>query len=122
MKTIMPWTFWALVLVAVFGALHSGKAFSALNFKIDTPQGVVGLRLSEAPCTNKKVLSHIREEFHSMFKAAVLTWGGRDWHSCYMVVELADQLGMVQDTVISVDEEGSPLVPIPKSKFLDDSI
>ena len=39
-----------------------------------------------------------------------------------MVVELADQLGMVQDTVISVDEEGSPLVPIPKSKFRDDSI
>lgn len=118
----MPWKFWVIVIAVVACALYPLKAKAALNFKNDTPNGPVGLRLSEAPCTNPKVLAQIKAEFHHLFKAAVLTYGGRDWHSCWTEIEMPDQHGKLHQTIISIDEEGSPFQPIPKKLFRDDSI
>lgn len=116
--TILPLKYWFLL--ALFVGV--GTAEAALNYRVESPNGTVGLRLSEAPCTEAKVLMHIKPSFHSKFKAAVLTYGGRDWHSCYIEVETPDQQGKLIPVIYSIDEEGSQFQPIPKRVFKDDTI
>lgn len=121
----------AVTIGAVLGmVLYSAKAGAALNYRAQAPNGQsVGLRLSDAPCTNEKVKAHlaavIRPEYLDKFKAAVLTWGGRDWHSCWFTITVIDQGGREHEMVWSLDEEGSPFNPpygIPKQMFREDAI
>lgn len=88
-----------------------------------------GLRLSDAPCTNEKVLAALKakvpERFHARFKAAVLTWDGRQWHSCWVRIEVQEANGEETPHIWSIDEEGAPLDPpngIPLRLFRDDSV
>jgi hypothetical protein len=120
MKTILPWVFWFLVGLAMFGVMNATKA--ALNYQSLGRDGqVAGLRLSNAPCTQPVVLRHINPEWHSKFKAAVLTYGGKEWHSCYIESDVVVN-GKEQKVIFSIDEEGAPFQPIPKSMFREDSI
>ena len=121
-------------LLRCFGAvflLHAPIAFGALNYQAQGADGqLAGLRLSEAPCVNEKVRLHLAKrevppQYVEKFKAAVLTWGGRDWHSCWVKLDLTDQHGREHEMVWSIDEEGAPFNPpygIPFRLFLDDSL
>lgn len=129
--TVIPWLLWAFVIaLAIYGVIHATKSHAALNYQAQGPDGqVAGLRLSEAPCTNEKVRealkAHIKPEYQAKFKAAVLTWKGRDWHSCWLQIEVVDQNGREHEMIWSVDEEGVPFNPpygIPKRMFREDSI
>lgn len=128
---VLPWLLWAAVIVAAIGgALYASRASAALNYQSVGPDGqVAGLRLSEAPCTNAKVLAALKEyikpDYIPKFRAAVLTWKGRDWHSCWFQIEVMDQGGTTHEMIWSVDEEGAPFNPpygIPKRMFREDSI
>lgn len=118
--TLFPALFWILVIAGVICLV--GQAKAALNYRAETPSGTVGLRLSEAPCTYEKVLVHIKPEFHSMLKAAILTYGGRDWQACYIEMDMPGPTGKVEAMIFAVDEEGAPLQALPKSIFKDDTI
>lgn len=105
-------------------------AEAALSYRAQGGNGQVSaLRLSEAPCTNEKVKAHVSArvpaQYHARFKAAVLTWGGADWHSCWTKIELVDQNGQEHEMVWSIDEEGAPFNPpygIPLRLFRDDTL
>jgi hypothetical protein len=83
----------------------------------DNAGGLVVLRLMHSQCSNESVLAHLRRYANRddfvQFKDARLTWGGRDWASCWI-----ERDGMIY----SMDEEGAPLTPVHKSGFLDRSI
>lgn len=128
---ILPWLVWAVIVgLAIGSVLYAGRVQAALSYEAMGGNGQAAkLRLSEAPCTNAKVIKHlhalIKPEYISQFKAAVLTWGGRDWHSCWLILDLIDQNGRDVQTIWSVDEEGAPFNPpygVPRSLFREDSI
>lgn len=77
----------------------------------------MALTLLATPCKNKDVLRHIadkvRPDLQAKFMAARLLWDGKVWASCWIV------MGGI---VFSIDEEGSPLQPIPIELFKDDSV
>ena len=121
----LPWLLWALIIGLVIGLVfYASKANAALNYRAQGSNGqVAGLRLSEAPCSYEKVLPHIKAEWHQKFKAAILTYGGRDWQSCYLEFETMNpETGRPEVFIFSVDEEGVQFQPIPKRMFRDDSI
>lgn len=122
--TVLPWLLWALAIGLAMGfVMYAAKANAALNYRAQGTNGqIAGLRLSDAPCSYEKVLRHIKEQFHHRFKAAILTWGGRDWQSCYIEIEQPNQQGEPETVIFSVDEEGAPFAPIPKRFFREDSI
>ena len=77
----------------------------------------IALKLLETRCSDATVLKHLlsksRPELLDKFKDARLTWGGKEWASCWIEFD-----GMVY----SMDEEGSPLQPIPREMFVDDTV
>lgn len=119
-----------LRIVLMLCLLAFSPAEAALTYKAQGQNGqVAGLRLSEAPCTNQKVrdavLARVPPQYHDRFKAAVLTWGGADWHSCWTKIEVIDQHGQEHEMVWSIDEEGAPFNPpygIPLRLFRDDTL
>lgn len=108
---------WLVVVVAGAGGLaYCARAGAAEVFRgFDRQGGVAALKLQEEPCTNKAVMEQLRKRALDVrrFKAAVLTYGGRDWASCWIDLD---------DTVLSIDEEGAPFQPVPRHLFKDNSI
>lgn len=128
---IFPWILRAVIVGASIGAVfYAGGVRAALAYESMGGNGQPAkLRLSEAPCTNENVIKHlhsfIKPQYIPRFKAAILTWGGKDWHSCWLELDLLDQNGREVQTIWSVDEEGTPFNPpygVPRSLFREDSI
>jgi hypothetical protein len=109
--------FWALILGMVLAAaLYPALASAYEVFRsIDNTGRPAALKLHDKPCTNAKVQAKLYERLldDRRFKAATLTYQGRDWASCW--VER-------QGTVLSIDEEGAPFQPVPRHLFRDESI
>lgn len=93
-------------------ALFVVAAHGAPTFRGQGDNGPIALVLLDDPCKDAKVLSHIKQEWHSKLRAARLTWGGREWASCWL------EMGGL---VYSIDEEGAPLQAIPRRAFRDNS-
>lgn len=115
----------AMVSIALQRSAHGAETFRGAG----TNGQPFSLRLSEAPCSDARVLEHLRAKLPSHmvaeFKAATLHWGGRDWASCWTEIVLVDQTGREHKSVFSVDEEGDPLNPpygIPRRHFREDTI
>jgi hypothetical protein len=110
--------FAVIAAVLLLHPLFIRTAHSAPVFKAEGADGShAGLRLLDAPCAEEKVLVHLRLRVQPAllprFKAAVLTWGGRVWASCWIDVD---------GVVYSMDEEGSLFQPVPRPLFRDDSV
>jgi hypothetical protein len=115
-RKLRSWAHYALgagCALALFIAAFN--AVAAPMFK--SSDGTVSLRLLDTPCSNEKVLFFIAQkvqpEFIAKFKDAVLTYGGRDWKSCWIEY---------QGHVFSMDEEGAPFQPIPLQYFKENTI
>lgn len=107
---------WLLFALFLLGILFVGYAHSAEVFRSQRSDGSpVALRLSEKPCEDARVIAHLREALldDRRFKAATLTYGGRDWASCW---------AEIRGAVVSIDEAGSPLQPVPRARFRDEAI
>lgn len=69
------------------------------------------------PCTDDRVLMRLVHEVKvprhivPFFKAATLTWQGRDWASCWI---------QMQGRVVSIDEEGAPFQAVPMGSMRDE--
>lgn len=113
-RTLIAW----LVIVSLgAGALaYCARAAAAPKFEAIGQDGhPAELELLETPCTNKKVVAQLRSKALDVrrFKAAVLTFGGKTWASCW--IEL-------QQLVFSIDEEGAPFQAVPRRLFKDSTI
>jgi hypothetical protein len=108
---------WLLVApLALCLALAAGKVFAGETFRGFSEQGgEVVLRLGKEPCTNKAILVVMKDRFLDArrFKAAVLTWGGKAWASCWV-----ERQGVIH----SLDEEGAAFQPVPRAAFKDESV
>ena len=112
---IMLW-----VVLLLFVAVAT-RAFAAPVFKnVGNDGNPLSLRLLHEPCTNEKVLAHlkagVKPEYIPKFQAAILHFGRKDWASCWIEI---------QDHVLSIDEEGYPLNPpsgIPRFLFKEDAV
>lgn len=74
----------------------------------------------DKPCTNETVLAIINDkvlpQFLGLFRAAVLTWQGKDYASCWL--EYAGRM-------MSYDENGDPFNPpfgVAMELFLDETL
>lgn len=108
--TLLPKLFWALVIgLALAAALYPVFA-RADEFR--SPDRSVALVRHDAQCDDADIVAHILRlgggDLVDRFKKATLTYGGRDWRSCWVELD-----GMVY----SVDEEGSPLQALPVRMF-----
>ena len=107
----MVWGAFALLAVA-FILVPTAWAQSAVVFMSKDQQGrPMALWLFEKPCT-AKVARHIRSEYRDLFRSSKLTWGGKDYESCWIV-----QGGSVH----SIDETGELMLPIPIHLFRNDA-
>lgn len=107
---------WLVAIATILvGAFFAGRLSAAEVFKAENAQGPVALRLSEDPCTDKKVLAVLSDKVldDRRFKAAVLTYGGRDWKSCWVEINGA---------VLSIDEEGAPFQAVPRQMFMEEGV
>ena len=110
----------ALIHVALFATLVliSATASAAPIFKSDVPgQSFESLTLLDTPCSNDTVKAFIAlkvpPELHGQFKDAILMWGSKPFASCYLEFE---------GYILSIDEEGIPLQPVPRNKFRESTI
>ena len=71
----------------------------------------MALWLFQEPC-GEKVAQHLKAEYRDRFRSAKLTWGGKDYESCWIV-----QGGAVH----SIDEAGDLMTPIPIHLFRNDA-
>ena len=108
------------------GAVVSGACLAALFVlatsayavpMLKSSDGSVALKLKDTPCSDEKVLfflaQKVQPEFLGKFKDSVLTYGGREWKSCWIEH---------QGHIFSIDEEGAPMQPIPLQYFRENSI
>lgn len=83
-----------------------------LSDEFFTKDRSVGLVRHDVRCENSTILAHLvamgAGQFLDQFKKATLTYGGRKWESCWIELD---------GFVMSVDEEGVPLEPIPSNRF-----
>lgn len=110
--TLAGWLFVVgLFAVGLVTCAQAAEVFRGL----DSMGGPAALRIKEEPCTNEKVLAQLRDNMLDVtrFKAATLTYHGREWASCW-----AERRGVVH----SMDEEGSPFQAVPRRLFRDESI
>ena len=113
--TLLPKLFWA----AVIGLALAAALYPALSRadEFRSQDRSVALVRHDAKCDDADILAHILRlgggDLLQQFKKATLTYGGRDWRSCWIEVD-----GMVY----SIDEEGSPLQPLPARLFRGASI
>ena len=108
------WGLFAL-LVAAFIAV---PALAAPVFKTQGPDGgPASLTLLETQCSDPTVLKHLKNmvkpDFLDKLKNARLLWENKVWASCWFEY---------QGVVYSVDEEGTQLQPVERSRFKDNSI
>lgn len=108
----------AIVLVGLILALWTPKSMAAPTFRGAGDNGQpVALVLHQGECVSPKVLAviaaKINPAFHAGWRKAVLTYGGKDWESCWF---------LIGGVVYSLDEEGAQFVPIPRSQFRDSTI
>ena len=115
-RKLRPWVQGAIgagCAIALFIAAFN--AIGAPMFK--SSDGSVALKLKETPCSDEKVLfflaQKVQPEFLGKFKDATLTYGGREWKSCWIEH---------QGHIFSIDEEGAPMQPIPLQYFRENSI
>ncbi len=105
-----------LAVMCILGLVYAAKeAYGAPMFKSD--DGSVALKLLDTKCSDAKVLAFIAErvqpQYLGKFKDAVLTYGGKQWKSCWIEH---------QGHIFSIDEEGSPMQPIPVAYFHENTI
>jgi hypothetical protein len=112
--TIIPIPLWAVILIAALCWPAAALADEVFRGK-DQQDVETVLRITDKPCASKEVLAFLHERLldDRRFKASVLTWKGQDWPSCYAEKD---------ETVFSIDSEGSPFQPVPRSMFRDESI
>ena|SRR3990167_1260323 len=106
----------ALVAALLYLAFWPSKAQAAEVFRDkDDRGGPAVLKLSDKPCTNAKVRAHLFDKLldDRRFKAATLFYWGREWAACWV-----DRNGIVH----SMDEQGAPLQPVPRTAFKDDAV
>lgn len=108
------WAAFALLVASCTPA----PALAAEIFKsVGTNGQPMSLTLKDTPCSDVVVLKHlagnVRPEFLDKFKNARLYWAGKEWASCWLELD---------GVVYSLDEEGTPLQPIPRSAFRDDAV
>ena len=104
-------------ILAVAGYAHGQTVVSSEVFRSQGSNGQpMVLRIFQTPCEDAAVLKHllprVLPEVLVKFKAARLTWEGKDWASCWIEV---------RGRVYSIDAEGSQFQPIPRSLFLDEA-
>lgn len=100
---------WLSVILGIFLAAGVIVAHAAPSFKSkDDRGGPASLHIYETPCESEKVKQHIRAQFHHLFKKSSLFYWGQTWESCWI-----EEDGVVH----SVDEQGAPFQPIPRSLF-----
>ena len=108
---------WLVVVAGGAGALaYCARAAAAPKFESIGADGHPAvLELHEKPCTDKKVVEQLRSKVLDVrrFKAAVLTYGGKQWASCW--TELRNE-------ALSIDEEGAPFQAVPRRLFKDATI
>lgn len=112
------WLFFIIGLVLLFHPLFARYGHAAPVFRAQSASsGPVALKLLQDPCKNSAVIAYLTKLGAGpnlrKFKAAVLTYGGRDWASCWIEFD---------GYVYSVDEEGSPLEPIPRKQFKEEGV
>lgn len=113
------WTLFAwLIFIALAGVGIVKCAQAAPTFNAFGMDGnPAALELRQTPCENAAVVKHLREkvkpEYISSFRAAVLTWGGKQWASCWIERD---------GVIFSIDEEGSYFQPTPRRFFRDNAI
>ena len=104
-------TAWAVALCIV--ALTIASAYAAPTFRgIGSNNRPMKLVLYQEPCS-AEVLFWIKPQLHDLFKRATLTWGGRDWKSCWIELD---------DIVYSIDEAGDVFQPIPADLFFEPGV
>jgi hypothetical protein len=103
-------------LVAVFALLWVKDAKAAEMFRGMGGDGKPAiLKILNEPCTNEKVVGHLQSRLldFRLFKRAILTYGDRDWASCW---------AEVNGVVLSVDEEDAPFQAVPRVLFKEEGI
>lgn len=109
-KTCLPISFWIGVIALTGCFLYGAKAFADTSFQ--AKDGSVKYVRHSAQCEDADILKYLLAmgagHLIDQFKKGTLTYGGREWRSCWIEM---------QETVFSVDEEGSPLEPIPATLF-----
>jgi hypothetical protein len=75
-----------------------------------SPNG--GLRLTDKPCTDQRILEQVKEEFRPQFKAAIGTVHGRPFQACWI-----ERLGHA----IVIFEDGSDTI-LSLARFHDPSV
>ena len=98
----------ALTFVLLPAALAASAVVFTSKDKQDRP---MALWLFQEPCS-EKVMQHLKEEYRERFRASKLTWGGKDYESCWTVMGGA---------VHSIDETGELMNPIPIHLFRNDA-
>ena len=103
----------ALAVAFCILALATASVYAAPTFQgIGSNNRPMRLVLYEEPCS-PEVLLWLKPQLHDLFKRATLTWGDRDWKSCWLQWE---------GKVYSIDEEGSAFQPIPANLFFEPGV
>lgn len=101
-----------LLVVSAVAALFLLGVKKAIADEVRAPDGSVVYVRHDAACNDADILAHILRlgggERAGEFKKGTLTYDGRDWRSCWIEVG---------GLVYSIDEEGSPLEPLPSRLF-----
>lgn len=118
------WALWMALIVA----LTIGAMLLPMVAQADGPSVVyrgvrqqncqpMALRLFATKCSNAAVLKilqvRIKPEYLDQFFDAKLSWDGREYASCWLEID---------GHVVSIDEEGAPLQPIPLAAFKDEAL
>jgi hypothetical protein len=118
----LAWTLWMAFIVFVilggFAVSSSAQPTASLVFRAQGNTGQpIALRLYDRPCEDAEVLKHlltrVTPDFLAKFKAAKLTWEGKEWASCWIL-----RGGMVY----SIDSTGEKLQPLPMAVFRDEAV
>lgn len=114
--TLIAWLF----VVGLFGAGVATCAQGAEVFRAkDLHDRPMALKLLSDPCPEsvaKWLPIRVKEEFRAGMRAAILTWGGRDWAACWIELE-GDVHSIDEEGVLLNDGEGTP-----RRFFRDDSV
>lgn len=112
------------IIIALLLLLFCQSALAVKVYKDKLPGGGdVVLQLFDEPCTNDKIVpilkARIKPEIVVKFQRARLRYGVADWDSCWFRY-VDDARGF--DHVLSIDEAGDDLEPIPWKLFKENSI
>lgn len=107
---LAEWTALAACILFVIGLFLPKPAHA--DSQVSAPDGTVVYVRHDAKCDDADIVAHLTRmgagERVGEFKKGTLTYGGRKWRSCWIEY---------QEHVVSVDEEGSPLQPLPVRLF-----